>query len=263
MLAARQAGGFPSPTATNFCTCCNLKIQDIENLDRSTWPERDVVQQIQLAKRWRDAESLEEQERLFRIHGVRWSPFLDLPYWNPVLFTAIEPMHLFETGLFQTHCRQVWRIDVSAPGGDESRSAGAIAVPRPSNSDMEKWYEVIRAAQNPTKLQEQLNGRKCVRDILWHICNDHNLRRAGNKGQLAGSIVEWVSGFRVDWWVRQKSKTGHSVRQFYLMWSDRRVSSLPSWHVQSFLWLLQPLEQMVKTRSRTAHMREALPQMTR
>jgi hypothetical protein len=172
-------------------------------------------------------------------------------------------MHLFETGLFQTHCRQVWRIDVSAPGGDESRSAGAIAVPRPSNSDMEKWYEVIRATQNPTKLQEQLNGRKCAHDILWHICNDHNLRRAGNKGQLAGSIVEWVSGFRVDWWVRQKSKTGHSVRQFYLMWSDRRVSSLPSWHVQSFLWLLQPLKRMVKTRSRTAHMREALPQMTR
>ncbi len=33
MLAARQAGGFASPTATNFCTCCNLRIQDIENLD--------------------------------------------------------------------------------------------------------------------------------------------------------------------------------------------------------------------------------------
>jgi hypothetical protein len=59
---------------------------------------------------------------------------------------------------------------------------------------MEKWYEVIRAAENPAKLREQLNG-KCARDILWHICNDHDLRRAGNKGQLAGSIVEWASDF--------------------------------------------------------------------
>jgi Transposase family tnp2 len=195
MLAARQAGGFASPTATNFCTRCNLRIQDIENLDKSTWPARDVVQQIHHAKRWRDAESLEEQERLFRNYGVRWSPLLDLPYWDPILFTAIEPMHLFDTGLFQTHCRQVWKIDVSAPGGEGPQSAGATTVLRPSNSDMDKWYEVIRATENPVKLRERLNGRDCARDILWHICNDHNLRRAGNKGQLAGSIVEWVSEF--------------------------------------------------------------------
>ena len=201
MLAARQAGGFASPTATNFCTCCNLKIQDIENLDRSTWPGRDVVQQIQLAKRWRDAESLEEQERLFKNDGVRWSSLLDLPYWDPVLFTAIEPMHLFETGLFQTHLRQVWKVDVSASGGDGSRSAGAMATTRPPDSDMEKWYEVIRAAKDTVKLREQLNGRECARDVLWHICNDHDLRRAGNKGQLAGSIVEWVGDFHVDLWV--------------------------------------------------------------
>ena len=217
MLAACQAGGFASPTATTFCTCCNLRSQDIENLDRGTWPEQDVVQQIQHAKRWWEAESLEEQERLFRNYGVTWSPLLDLPYWDPVLFTAIEPMHLFDTGLFQTHCWQVWKIDVSALGGDGSQLAGAMAVPRPSNSDMEKWYEVIRAAKNPTKLREQLSGRECVHDILWHICSDHNLRRAGNKGQLVASIVEWVSNFRVYWCVRRKFKTGHSSRQFYLM----------------------------------------------
>ncbi|KAF8264016.1 hypothetical protein EI94DRAFT_1534278, partial [Lactarius quietus] len=115
MLAAWQAGGFVSPTATRFCTCCNLKIQDIENLDRSTWPERDVAEHIRVAKCWRDAKTLDEQETLFGKYGVRWSPLLDLPYWNPITFTAIEPMHLFDLGLFQTHCQQVWGINVSAP----------------------------------------------------------------------------------------------------------------------------------------------------
>ncbi len=38
MLAARQAGGFASPTATYFCMRCNLKVQDIENLDKYSWP---------------------------------------------------------------------------------------------------------------------------------------------------------------------------------------------------------------------------------
>ena len=71
MLAARQAGGFASPTATNFCTCCNLKIQDIENLDRSTGPEQDAVEHIWLVRRWREAETLEEQEYIFRNNGMR------------------------------------------------------------------------------------------------------------------------------------------------------------------------------------------------
>ena len=76
-----------------------------------------------------------------------------------------------------------------------------MATTRPPDSDMEKWYEVIRAAKDTVKLREQLNGRECARDVLWHICNDHDLRRAGNKGQLAGSIVEWVGDFHVDLWV--------------------------------------------------------------
>jgi Transposase family tnp2 len=39
MLMARQAGGFSSPTVTFFCMLYNLKVQEIENIDKSTWPE--------------------------------------------------------------------------------------------------------------------------------------------------------------------------------------------------------------------------------
>jgi hypothetical protein len=84
MLAARQAGGFASPTATYFCTLCNLKIQDIENLDRQTWPKRDAHEHGRLARHWRDAQTIEEQEALFKSNGTRWSPLLSLPYWNPI-----------------------------------------------------------------------------------------------------------------------------------------------------------------------------------
>lgn len=192
MLAARQAGGFASPTATHFCTRCNLKVQDIENLDKHSWPQRDVIEHIKVAKQWRDAESLDEQETLFRTYGIRWSPLLKLPYWNPILFTAIEPMHVFDAGLFQNHCRQIWGIDTSNHS-NKTASSTTKSIPRPSDSELEKWYGVIRATEDPEHLREQLNGRGCARDTLWHICNDHDLRRAGNKWQLAGAIAEWVS----------------------------------------------------------------------
>ena len=55
MLAIQQAGGFASLTATFFCMLCNLKIQDIENLDKHTWPERDVGKHVRFVRRWRDA----------------------------------------------------------------------------------------------------------------------------------------------------------------------------------------------------------------
>lgn len=189
MLAARQAGGFASPTATFFCTLCNLKVQDIENLDKSTWPERDVGKHVQVARRWKDAQTIEEQETIFKNYGIRWSPLLDLPYWNPILFTAVEPMHIFDAGLFQTHCRQVWGIDTTAPSGDGLISR-SIATTRPSNFEFEKWYEVIHTTKDPEELREKLKG--CSRDALWHICNDNDLRCAGTKLQLAGAIVEWV-----------------------------------------------------------------------
>jgi hypothetical protein len=135
---------------------------------------------------------IDEQETLFKNHGIRWSALLDLPYWNPILFTAIEPMHVFDVGLFQTHLRQIWGIDTATPGGDGIAFQAAKDIARPSSSELEKWYDIIRTTKDPGDLREQLAGRHCGRDILWHICEDHNLRRAGNKGQLAEAIIEWV-----------------------------------------------------------------------
>ena len=120
---------------------------------------------------------------------------LQLPYWNPILITAIEPMHLFDARLFQTHCQQVWSIDTSNPGGDGTVPSTIKEIVRPPDAELEKWYVIICAAQDIGCLLDQLNGRDCTHDTLWHICNDHDLHHAGNKLQLAVAITEWVSIF--------------------------------------------------------------------
>ena len=102
-------------------------------------------------------------------------------------------MHLFDVGLFQTHCRQVWGIDASTLGSDMTMSSTAKAIQRPSDSELDKWYEIIRTTRDTEHLQEQLNGNDCTRDVLWHICSDHDLHRAGAKKQLARNIADWVS----------------------------------------------------------------------
>jgi len=192
MPAARQAGGFASPTATFFCTLCNLDIRDIENLDKRTWPERDIGEHSQVARQWRDAQTAEEQEAIFKDHGIRWSSLLSLPYWNPILFTAVEPMHVFDAGLFQTHCRQVWGIDTTAISGNGLTPRSDTAIARPSDEDMGKWYDAIRGLKDQKDVRERL--KDCPREALWHICNDNDLRRADlrNRKQLVETIAEWV-----------------------------------------------------------------------
>ena len=191
MLAARQVAGFGSVTSTFFCTFCLLTIQDIENLQKGTWPERTIYNHLQCARSWRDCRSERDRVRLFQLHGIRWSALLDLPYWNPILFTVLDSMHASFLGLFQTHCRKVWGIDVSVEGGDGSLLRPKKAVPRPPNSALRDCLLLIRA--NSPTLLEQLTASNVPKNVLWHVCVDHGLRHAGAKRALAKAIAEWVS----------------------------------------------------------------------
>ena len=195
MLGARQVAGFGSVTSMFFCTFCMLTIQDIENLQKHTWPECTFHNHLSCAREWRDCQSERDREHLFKLHGVRWSPLLELPYWNPILYTVLDSMHAAFLGLFQSHCRKVWRIDVSVEGGDGSLLHIKKPVPRPPNAKLRQWVQLIQA--NPRNLLERLTAESTPRNTLWHICVDNGLRHAGTKRALAKGIVEWVcSDFR-------------------------------------------------------------------
>ena len=191
MLAARQLCGLGSPTSTWFCTFCLLTIQEIENLDKTSWPPRDLGEQIKQAQRWRDSVSEEDREVIFKACGVRWSVLLDLPYWNPILFAVLDSMHAAYLGLLQSHCRKVWRINLSIEGGDGTIIKPKKPVPRPSDHDLSKWLAIIRNTDIDL-LQDELS-KDCPKDTLWHICVDNNLRNAGSRKQLILNIVQWVS----------------------------------------------------------------------
>jgi hypothetical protein len=192
MLAARQLAGLSSATSTLFCTFCLLNIQDIENLDKESWPPRDLGDQIKQATIWKNCESEAEQDACFKAFGVRWSALLDLPYWNPILFSVVDSMHAAYLGLFQSHCRKVWRINVTIEGGDGTSIQPKKSIPRPSDQRLSRWLKIIRDTSNPRDLHRDLFN-ECNKDTLWHICVDNNLRNAGGRKQLVENIVAWVS----------------------------------------------------------------------
>jgi len=190
MLAARQLCGHSSATSTLFCTCCLLPIQEIENVDKSSWPQRDLGKQIEWAQRWRDCESEESRIEIFKEHGVRWSVLFELPYWNPILFAVVDSMHAAYLGLSQSHSRKFWRINLTIEGGDGSIIKEDATIPRPNGRVLSRWLTVIRDT-NADQLEDAL--KSCKRDILWHICVDNDIRSAGTRKQLVSNIVKWVS----------------------------------------------------------------------
>ena len=190
MLAARQVAGFGSVTSTLFCTSCLLTIQDIENLQKHTWPERTLHSHFERTQERRDCQSQRDRKQLFKLHGICWSALLKLPYWNPILYTILDLMHAAFLGLFQAQSRKVWRIDVSVDGGDGSLLHVKKLIPCPLDSVLHDWLQVIKA--NPRDLFERLTTDSILRNVLWHICVDNGLRHAGAKWALAKGIVEWV-----------------------------------------------------------------------
>lgn len=78
----RRCLGFPSATATFFCSFCLLTKNERNNLDQSTWPPRTWCQHTKWAREARDAKTFTERKKIFKSHGVRYSVLVELEYWN-------------------------------------------------------------------------------------------------------------------------------------------------------------------------------------
>ncbi|KAJ3933374.1 MAG: hypothetical protein NXY57DRAFT_1037683 [Lentinula lateritia] len=148
---------------------------------------RDPAQHRELALKWREASTEEERQKIYDEHGIRWSELLELPYWDPVLFTIIDDMYFAQLGLFETHLRDVWQIDHKKPGGDglypEVKDQQKL-----SKASLRNLLNEIR--ENRTTLQKRLQEQK--KKTLWYICFKLGLRTGVRKKKsLVDQILTW------------------------------------------------------------------------
>lgn len=108
--ALRRSLGFPSATAKNFCSFCQLKKNDISILDSTHWSPRTWEQHKRFAVQARDAKSAKERQKIFETHGVRYSLMIDLEYWNIIQYHVVDSMHNLLLGLISWHMRRFWAM---------------------------------------------------------------------------------------------------------------------------------------------------------
>ncbi|KAF5317882.1 hypothetical protein D9758_018788 [Tetrapyrgos nigripes] len=113
--AARKVAGFQGINSEFICTVCQLRGREqVMNTNHSHWPTRDVNELRRLAEQYRDAQTVAQRKSLFKQHGVRWSSFWMLEYWDPTKMLVIDAMHCILEGIVHYHCRHVLRLDTSA-----------------------------------------------------------------------------------------------------------------------------------------------------
>ncbi|KAA1479470.1 hypothetical protein DENSPDRAFT_758942, partial [Dentipellis sp. KUC8613] len=189
LLAAKQVTGFSGHQSTYFCTYCWLDHDNIENLDRDTWPPRNLEQHLKLAHEWKDAQTKVEQDAIYNQYGVRWSELLRLPYWNPFRHTVIDTMHNLSLGLLHHHCRTLWGMDIKADDSDLTAAIPTAKAPvRPSPEQMQSALSILDS--------DNLSGlTKLRKPVLWHLCADKGIRVASTINQLVRNLVQWVQNF--------------------------------------------------------------------
>ncbi|PPQ79324.1 hypothetical protein CVT24_007406 [Panaeolus cyanescens] len=201
MLASRQViGQSAAPSSHNFCTACDIDQDDINIIDRTYWPPKDPAQIREYAELWRDAPSQTIRQQSYSATGIRWSPMFRLPYWEPAKYTVVDAMHTLDLGLFQTHCREIFALDVASPSGDGSCPEPQVlpSSDLPYYSDNFKTnYRLCfkRVIANPDELEKSL--LKIPRPVLYKFCSDNGITSVGRdivigtSWILARSIKQW------------------------------------------------------------------------
>lgn len=186
--AARQLMAFGSHSSTHFCPYCGLTLNDIDNLDTDTWPPGIETREqfLALAEQWRDTSS-SERKKLFDQHGVRYTELLRLPYWDPVKFIVIDSMHALLLGNLQTHCRQLWGMDIRINDKDTEQKPKRKDA-QPTRDEIEDAWELLRRGT------EKDIGKLKVK-ILRALCEGAGLRYGAKKNALLTSLIQLVSLF--------------------------------------------------------------------
>ena len=112
--AARKCCGFKGHSATHGCSRCNKSFpggigqKDYSGFDRSSWPQRTYESHMDTLKKIATCNTQSSIDALETEFGVKYSVLTDLPYFNPIRFTIIDPMHNLFLGTAKTMMKKIW-----------------------------------------------------------------------------------------------------------------------------------------------------------
>ncbi|KIJ32207.1 hypothetical protein M422DRAFT_266006, partial [Sphaerobolus stellatus SS14] len=119
--------GSRKTSGSKQCPLCLVQHADVVSahfLDPTFFPRRTAEQYREIAHQWLHASTATAQENIYKKHGIRWTPFLLLPYWDPTKLIVVDPMHALFEGVVQAHVRYIY--EMNSEGAEEKVAKEAL-----------------------------------------------------------------------------------------------------------------------------------------
>lgn len=187
--ALRKTAGFAHHSARRFCSFCPLPKEDINNVDRDTWPpHRSWSEHLKAAGAWRDASTEADRLKLFTKDGLRWSQLLRLPYWDPTRFALVDAMHNLFLGELHHHCLTIWGLKTAEGRGNKKRRMASH-----SPAVQQTHLNRIAAGLQAGVVETVASVRKDYLETVLE-CNPFVVisKAAPAKVDYASALVQWV-----------------------------------------------------------------------
>ena len=139
--ACRKIGGFVGHSAAIGCSKCTKEFPtavfgekaDYGGYDVDQWPERDSNTHKDYGYQHLTAQTVSAQKDIERKYGARYSILYELPYYDPVRFVMIDPMHCLFLGIAK-HTYKVWsEIGILSDSDKESIQSRVDRLVTPSS----------------------------------------------------------------------------------------------------------------------------------
>ena len=124
LLGSRKVSGHAHPSMRFLCARCLLTQDSINDIDCSHWTRRTWDSILDAACAYKNATSQAERTKIFKQWGVRWTAFMDLPYWNNLLSVVVDGMHNLFLGLVSHHVRVIIGLDALGATGIQNDDSG-------------------------------------------------------------------------------------------------------------------------------------------
>lgn len=106
--AARKTAALAGIGSHFYCSVCQCwHLSSLGNTDCEKWKKRKCEQLRRDAIRWKEANTVKDQETIFSEAGVRWSELWRLTYWDPTRQLVVDSMHCVLERIVQHLVREV------------------------------------------------------------------------------------------------------------------------------------------------------------
>lgn len=113
--ATRKLCGFVGHSALLGCSKCLKQFtydssthkMDFSGYDRDSWPNRTLQVHREQCNKYLSTQTKLQRKSIEKDYGIRYSALIDLPYFNPITFAVVDPMHNLLLGTAK-HMIQTW-----------------------------------------------------------------------------------------------------------------------------------------------------------